>query len=95
MGLAGTDNTFVRELAVLHLLAQPVEHAIRSLHADVGGDEHFLDFLEQRGIDVGTTAEQLGQASDEAAPRVGQALLERSDVALVFRRLDRDFGRCS
>ena len=49
------------------------------LHADVGGDQHFFDLLDQLRIDLAFATKEARQPGDEAAPRRGEALLERGD----------------
>ena len=95
---ARPDGVGVGELVLLEAVPDALEDRLRRLHADVGGEEHLLDLLDDRRVDLLLAGEELRQLAEEAlvAPRFRQPLAEAGDVPLMgcgFRSFGRGRGR--
>ena len=84
------DRVGIGQLAARQRAADLLEQLLAGAHADVGGQQHLLDLVDDRRVDLLLAREDLAQTRDEAAARARQA--GREGGALADRARGRGTG---
>ena len=80
----------IGQLAAGERAADLLQQLLAGAHADVGGQQHLLDLVDDGRIDLLLAGEDLAQAGDEAGARAGQAGREGRALARALGGRERD-----